>query len=874
MRCREQNQSHEGRTVSLFCFAYLEHTRLYHPQRSHVKTHKCIHLRGDAVFFLTVCRLSKELRTLFATIVATVALMPVGSDVKRQRLVSIVEKMVASGHEHGDSDALLKKSMQGQTSLVVSEIVTRVLNHTFHDVDDDSVPAKAVPRAVQSLQELKLIRGRNFAEVLLGSRQLPMKILLSLSTAVDQEPRALGKQLIFQLFATVIHSLEEGHQLYLRTPDATLGPFYLRLAITTCTRTLALNCGFAAAVVDFLKTLLTTALKFCPDEVGENLADVVNAVLYHLRQEDSLYPPNAIDLLEMLVCPLSADVKEFIVQLDPFPATTQFRRLREAYEHCVSSMSVTDELDRFVKLKSSSQLHSRITALQQLQALVDEKRDELTTPALSRLMRALHKLSVTSDDVTLKGEICRLLGHVGAFNFKSLALDSPRNVIPRAQTTTGRRARPFSSTEEKYLLVCSTLAALLFDDDVLTMRAAATSLAHICCRTEILNLAAKTADRPFWKYLTPLLLASAHEVAIRPQDGSLPRDIVDLMQTSTGLDWRLWDAYLHDTELWLRAVTCDALLKCSDDTVLMLCHFVCSQSAKACEQLLGAIILNLLRYDATQSRNEQLSRSINHTFELLAASQNASSDSLSFTLFRVLDCLRETPREASIAQGTHRSSSNGGAAAGGSSSKAALAASLTPWHNNFWLDVNYLLAARAALNSSAIFTCIFYLELWKERCLDPKPEELLDYKRMLANAYSLIAEPDSIHGVCFVNDAADHGATQVAAYIHNGQISSALGAQCRLLTQQRNAGQVDATLCSLLHDIGYEPLFELALQRLADEAPIAATAPVTELYYEAAWRQKRWQTASLMGLATASGNSTASVCLFLFNCGVTGLMDC
>ena len=36
----------------------------------------------------------------------------------------------------------------------------------------------------------------------------------------------------------------------------------------------------------------------------------------------------------------------------------------------------------------------------------------------------------------------------------------------------------------------------------------------------------------------------------------------------------------------------------------------------------------------------------------------------------------------------------------------------TAWDNNFWLDVNYLLAAKAAQNCRAHFTCLLYTEIW------------------------------------------------------------------------------------------------------------------------------------------------------------------
>lgn len=37
---------------------------------------------------------------------------------------------------------------------------------------------------------------------------------------------------------------------------------------------------------------------------------------------------------------------------------------------------------------------------------------------------------------------------------------------------------------------------------------------------------------------------------------------------------------------------------------------------------------------------------------------------------------------------------------------------LTVWDNNFWLDVNYLHIAKAALYCSAHFSAVLYAEIW------------------------------------------------------------------------------------------------------------------------------------------------------------------
>jgi len=38
----------------------------------------------------------------------------------------------------------------------------------------------------------------------------------------------------------------------------------------------------------------------------------------------------------------------------------------------------------------------------------------------------------------------------------------------------------------------------------------------------------------------------------------------------------------------------------------------------------------------------------------------------------------------------------------------------TAWDNNFWLQVDYLQLASAALHVSSYFSCLLYIEIWAE----------------------------------------------------------------------------------------------------------------------------------------------------------------
>ncbi|PIK54952.1 putative serine-protein kinase ATM-like [Apostichopus japonicus] len=90
-----------------------------------------------------------------------------------------------------------------------------------------------------------------------------------------------------------------------------------------------------------------------------------------------------------------------------------------------------------------------------------------------------------------------------------------------------------------------------------------------------------------------------------------------------------------------------------------------------------------------------------------------------------------------------------------------------PWNNNFWLDMNYLLLAKAAQLCKAHFTCLLYTEIWynvtrsqhehlpdsgdsqggSQHSLDTlSSNSEINVQRLLLEAYTSIGEPDGLYG--------------------------------------------------------------------------------------------------------------------------------
>lgn len=123
----------------------------------------------------------------------------------------------------------------------------------------------------------------------------------------------------------------------------------------------------------------------------------------------------------------------------------------------------------------------------------------------------------------------------------------------------------------------------------------------------------------------------------------------------------------------------------------------------------------------------------------------------------------------------------------------------TQWENNFWLDLDFLSVAKAAMQCSAYFTALLYMEVWRcvlDRNRTMSDTEVIveaedalsgqsscetgqtssledpDVQNLLLEVYSRIGEPDSMYGACAAHSVNE--ATRVRMYEHEGEWQKSL----------------------------------------------------------------------------------------------------
>lgn len=203
-------------------------------------------------------------------------------------------------------------------------------------------------------------------------------------------------------------------------------------------------------------------------------------------------------------------------------------------------------------------------------------------------------------------------------------------------------------------------------------------------------------------------------------------------------------------ELWLRRLTCLLLLQdvLRENTLLTSFLPLCFYSASFCHSILPYIILHLLKVDPSPNplrhpHKEYISTVIRKCFKQAATVYK----SCVVTWLHVVTVLRGHVRVKTVSNGTKEDE-------------------FTKWDSNFWLDLDHMNLARAALVCEDHFTALYHSEVWfevqgeKQKVLEetkyPDGRKEIEVEveveiekgyHVMAEACSRVGEPDSIYGV-------------------------------------------------------------------------------------------------------------------------------
>ncbi|KAK9806879.1 hypothetical protein WJX72_005975 [[Myrmecia] bisecta] len=299
---------------------------------------------------------------------------------------------------------------------------------------------------------------------------------------------------------------------------------------------------------------------------------------------------------------------------------------------------------------------------------------------------------------------------------------------------------------------------------------------------------------------------------------------------------------------------------------LHFCMHMAKRKAAFAELLLPYILADLAANDCNGSLGALISQQV--SCHLLASSPPAPLQALRL-LLSCLNSLRSCRLDAALGlarHSLHRLERPLKAGRGTHASQNGNAPGESPafWPKAYWLDVDYLAVAAAALRCSACFTALLYAEHWceeehgrlalgEERTLNEASLPMAD--QLLLDIYGQIDEPDGIYAL-----ARSHViASQLRLYQHEGAWSKVLAGYDMLLRQasarappaprasQRAPAQpqqaAQAGLVAALQQLGCSHLLQ-AYVTSASTAAGPGSSALAEVQAESAWRLGQWDGAA------------------------------
>ena len=180
---------------------------------------------------------------------------------------------------------------------------------------------------------------------------------------------------------------------------------------------------------------------------------------------------------------------------------------------------------------------------------------------------------------------------------------------------------------------------------------------------------------------------------------------------------KLWSLRGQSYDAWVRNLAYAMLLQVKEPTLAMCQHMIV-RKAELAELMLPHILADIAQHDSDAAMMASISSQLSAGLLAPSATVHVKAMQLILTCLHHLRNLHlnalvgldlDRPKGSCGASGQGRSSSRSGRGAQGDSSKSPAA-----WSKQYWLDIDYLLVAGAALKCSAYFSALLYVEHWIE----------------------------------------------------------------------------------------------------------------------------------------------------------------
>ncbi|XP_038077010.1 serine-protein kinase ATM-like [Patiria miniata] len=627
----------------------------------------------------------------------------------------------------------------------------------------------------------------------------------------------------------------------------------------------------ARPCVDLLHAVCVTGLENCHEELGKHLHVIMGALVPLVEKKDKV-AKEALSLINLLVIDNAASLSGALKYLDPLPDSPRLARAKAAQrsnKYTKSQFTLMEEVNHFLMLGSQQAGILRVEGLKHLHHQLATRKEELSVMVqqcaegsdrtIIQLITELVDLSGNKDGrldspdnmaQVVKEEAARCLGDIGAPNLSTVALHC-EETEKNACYSTALKVFAKDPIMSRHVVIIHLLKEYLTDPNVDTVEAAANCLKTVLATTWGQRCYDMYKDRNIDKlfyYLNPFKPSKKKVVSKQA-----PRCSSASFAQTIG-DPSLWQPAGGNHSDWVRNLTI-ALIRSGglQDEILLLLEPICKVKVEFAEN-----VLPYLFHDILSTGNDLYRRVLSQRMEAVFTGHcnsaigsraptpvpfaDISSSQLGQRSIRtLLDVMHYLRTQERPTQSRTKS---------------------TAWDNNFWLDVNYLLVAKAAQNCRAHFTCLLYTEIWcdvqRSRQLSSlgrgsqsfsQPSDIetlssmsndanINVQSLLLEAYSSIGEPDGVYG-CGAGRLTDTYA-RIHTYEHEGDWSKALSAyDLKLHSKSSQTGTQEVGVLQAMQNLGLSHIMTVYLQGLRSEE-VTFGPEMVQFQYEAAWRNALW----------------------------------
>ncbi|KAK2442878.1 serine/threonine-protein kinase ATM [Trifolium repens] len=665
----------------------------------------------------------------------------------------------------------------------------------------------------------------------------------------------------------------------------------------------------SALLISYKKHLSADITSMLGEQLQFLVSKLVACCIPSERKESrDSFVSKGLPLLHKFTLKSDPSMHDYVKELEPFPELKIFDEIRKFHEELCHTYSIRDHILKVVKrscylptrllLSSLQALHKKLLIEETFQrrGRAEDHLEDKYWHGDQEIVHAVWTLvhMCGSDDASgVRELVSDFISRVGAGDPHSVVFQLPgksTHIHPCKSIdncSTGETSYNIGVciSEELLVIFMKLLMKYLMDESVKVVDMASQTLRGILSTER-----GQKALQSFESYQRSLVKIHSKGVNIELVDNFLldldRRSKVEAISLEKSTVW-MTDG--NSFEQWICPLAYSLIVYCND-VILRLCQDMILLKAEAAELLLPCIFVNIAaRKDLEIDLRKLISLKLKENIFV-------ESNKMIKSIQVILNCLNElrvcyVMERSSLVPSRHEVSKNSRTPNYSSKSRStpakarqrqsavvssSVAESSCSWEKVYWLSIDYLLVAKAAVNCGSYFTSVMYVEHWCEEKFNAMTiggpyfsdsEMLPDHIEILVSAVTRINEPDSLYGILQCHKLT----SQAITFEHEGNWGKALeyyDLQVQsgvLLTKDSSSGSLSLEqtgqakssyfasevemrqgraykgLVRSLQQIGCTHVLDMYCQGLtSSKEKLRHDGEFAELQYESAWRAGNW----------------------------------